>query len=88
MDLVLWVIFGGIAGWIGSILIKLPSPKETVIMVTYGIIGGMVGGGIADILCNESMNTFSTFNIYSVLSAVLVGSLIPWIHRILSDHDT
>ncbi len=84
MNVLLWVLFGALVGWIGSFLAFLQKPREVALMTIYGVVGGVTGGLLANIICNESINTF---NIYSVLSAALGAAFITWASRVFVHHD-
>lgn len=83
MNVLLWILFGAVVGWIGTFLVYLQRPREIIVMVMYGIVGGIGGGWIANVICNESIHTF---NIYSVLSATIGATLITWASRVLRYH--
>ena len=73
MNLILWILFGALVGWIGAIIEGKDEPKEAVRIIALGIIGGVGGGWIASIIDHEPLNNFS---IYSVLAAVFAAWLI------------
>lgn len=77
MNLALWILFGALVGWIASLMIGSLSSREAEIMTVLGVMGGIIGGWITNILCRQSINTF---NIYSVLVAVLASALVIWFY--------
>jgi len=48
MNIVLWVVFGGLAGWVASLIAGADSSLGLVGNVVIGIIGAFLGGWIAD----------------------------------------
>ena len=48
MNIFLWVIFGGLAGWIGSLIVGADDTMGLLSNVVVGIIGAFLGGWIAD----------------------------------------
>ena len=84
MNLILWILFGALVGWLGSILADNNDSSQAGMMTVYGVVGGVVGGWLANIVCNETLNNF---NIYSVLSAVLGAALIAWAFRLFTLHS-
>ena len=48
MNMVLWIIFGGVAGWLASILVGNEAQMGVLENVIVGIIGAFLGGWIAD----------------------------------------
>ncbi|HVS79730.1 MAG TPA: GlsB/YeaQ/YmgE family stress response membrane protein [Candidatus Paceibacterota bacterium] len=47
MNFLLWVIFGGIAGWIASIIVGNNPQMGILANIVVGIIGALLGGWIA-----------------------------------------
>lgn len=48
MNILLWVIFGGVAGWVASIIVGDDAQLGLIGNVVVGIVGAFVGGWIAD----------------------------------------
>ena len=48
MNILLWVIFGGIAGWIASILVGTEEGLGLIGNIAVGVLGAFLGGWIAD----------------------------------------
>ena len=44
MNLIIWLIVGGVIGWLASILMKTNDQQGMVLNVVVGIVGAMVGG--------------------------------------------
>lgn len=66
MGIILWIVFGAIAGWIASAIMKT---NEGVLMdIILGIVGAVVGGFIMSMLGKSGVNGF---NLYSFLVAIL-----------------
>lgn len=39
-----WIIIGGLAGWIGSKIMRTDAQMGVVLNIVVGIIGGLIGG--------------------------------------------
>lgn len=72
MGIILWIIFGGIAGWIASIIMKTDSQQGLILNVVVGIIGAALGGWVMSFFGYGDVNGF---NLYSFLVAIL-GSVV------------
>ena len=72
MGIILWIIFGALAGWLASLVMKTDAQQGALVNVIVGIIGAMIGGGIMHFLGQSGV---SGFNLYSLLVAIL-GSMI------------
>ena len=67
MNIVLWIIFGALAGWIASKIMKRDSSMGGFANIIVGIIGAGLGGWIASFL---GFGGISGFNIWSLLIAI------------------
>jgi uncharacterized membrane protein YeaQ/YmgE (transglycosylase-associated protein family) len=72
MGIISWIIFGGLAGWVGSMIMGTDGSQGLLLNVVVGIIGAMVGGFVFSFLGSSGV---TGFNLYSFGVAV-VGSVI------------
>lgn len=75
-----WVIFGGLAGWIASIIAGTNQQMGVVANVAVGIVGAIVGGAIVRLIGGAGT---TGFNLYSLLVAILGAVVILWLARSL-----
>lgn len=71
MGIILWIIFGAIAGWIASIIMKTDGQQGPLLNIIVGIIGAVIGGWVMNILGQGGV---SGFNLYSLIVAI-VGAI-------------
>ena len=72
MNIIAWIIFGAIAGWIASIIMRTNGEQGPVLNIIVGIFGAVIGGFIMNKLGN---NGVTGFNIYSLVVAI-VGAIV------------
>jgi uncharacterized membrane protein YeaQ/YmgE (transglycosylase-associated protein family) len=85
MDLLLWIIFGGIAGWITSMIAKTNAAQGTVGDILLGIIGAVVGGFVFNFFGATGV---TGFNMYSLLVAVVGALIVVSIGRLFTGGST
>ena len=82
-NLVAWVLFGALAGWLSS---KLMHVKTSFwFNVAIGIVGAIIGGGIVRLLGGSGL---TGFNVYSLIVAVLGACLLTWALRKYGGKET
>lgn len=80
MGIILWVIFGALAGWISSVIMKTDSGQGTVSDIVMGIVGAVVGGFIMNLLGQSGV---TGFNLYSFVVAVIGAIVVIYFGRML-----
>lgn len=68
MGIITWIIFGALAGWVASLIMKTDESMGAIANIVVGIIGANLGGFIMSFI-NKSGVT--GFNLYSFFVAVL-----------------
>jgi uncharacterized membrane protein YeaQ/YmgE (transglycosylase-associated protein family) len=76
MDILIWIIFGGIVGWVASIIMK--SSGGLLVDIVLGIVGAFLGGFIMNLLGNQGV---TGFNLYSFVVALIGAMVVIWIGR-------
>lgn len=66
MDILIWIIFGALVGWVASMV--MGSDGNLVWDIIVGIIGALLGGWLMRIFGQSGV---TGFNIYSFLVALL-----------------
>ncbi len=80
LGIIIWIIFGAIAGWIASIFMKTDFNQGTMADIALGILGSLVGGFIFNAFGYSGV---TGFNLYSFLVAVIGAIVVIWIGRFL-----
>jgi uncharacterized membrane protein YeaQ/YmgE (transglycosylase-associated protein family) len=80
MGIVLWIIFGGLAGWMASVIMKNNSNQGTIKDIIMGIIGAVVGGFLMGLVGQSGVNGF---NLYSFIVAIIGAIVVIYIGRII-----
>jgi uncharacterized membrane protein YeaQ/YmgE (transglycosylase-associated protein family) len=80
MGIILWIIFGAIAGWIASVVMKTNSSQGTITDIVLGIIGAVVGGFLMGLVGKPGA---SGFDVYSLAVAVIGAIAVIYVGRLL-----
>jgi len=78
MNILIWIIFGAIAGWIADIV--MASDHGLIEDVILGVIGAFVGGFIFNMFGQPGV---TGFNLYSVVVAVIGAAVLIFLGRML-----
>ncbi len=72
MSIIGWIILGGVAGWLASIIMKRNDQMGCIANIVAGIVGALVGGWVFSLFGGGGV---TGFNIPSLIVAV-VGAVI------------
>jgi uncharacterized membrane protein YeaQ/YmgE (transglycosylase-associated protein family) len=81
MGILLWVLFGLIAGAIAKWLMPGKAPSGIILTIALGIVGAVVGGFIGAQLFSEGI---TGFDIRSMLLAIGGGVLVLFIYGLVT----
>jgi len=76
MGIILWIIFGALAGWIASAI--MGSHEGLVMDIVIGIVGAILGGWIMSVFGKGGVEGF---NLYSLVVAIFGAVVLIWIVR-------
>lgn len=71
-NIVVWVIVGGLAGWIAGKIVGKDSQMGLFANITVGVLGAIIGGFILNLF---GLSGVTGFNLWSILVAIL-GAVI------------
>lgn len=75
MGILLWIVFGGIVGWVASLIMKTDGQQGIVLNVIIGIVGASLGGWLMSFLGGGAVTGFnlSSFLVALLGAVVLIG---------------
>ena len=75
MNFIIWLIVGGIIGWLASMIMRTDGQQGMILNVIVGIVGSFLGGWlIAPLLGTGTVNS-GDFSIMGLISS-LIGAVI------------
>lgn len=78
ISLIIWVVLGGLAGWLASIVTGRNQQQGCLMNVVVGVIGAFVGGLIYNLLTGGGFSLDFTFDISSITGFIVavVGAVV------------
>lgn len=75
MNFIIWLILGGVIGWLASIMMKTNDQQGMFLNVIVGIVGAMLGGWFISPMVGVSTINQNNFSLPSLLVS-FVGAVI------------
>ena len=75
MNLIIWLVVGGLIGWVASLIMKTDAQQGLVLNVVVGIIGALLGGWLLSPLVGAGTVNQGDFSLMGLLVS-LGGAII------------
>lgn len=85
MNFIIWLVIGGLIGWVASMIMKTDAQQGVFLNIVVGIVGAMLGGWLlAPLLGTGTINSndFSLAGLaVSLLGAVILLAIVNFFRR-------
>jgi uncharacterized membrane protein YeaQ/YmgE (transglycosylase-associated protein family) len=75
MNLIIWLIVGGIIGWLASLIMKTDAQQGVILNIVVGIVGALLGGWLLSPLVGAGTVNQGDFSLMGLLVS-LGGAII------------
>ena len=74
MGIIGWIILGGLAGWVASLIMKTDGSQGILMNIIVGIVGAFIGGWIISLIGQSDVMAFDlrSFFVALLCSVVLI----------------
>jgi len=81
MNIILWLIVGGVIGWLASIIMRTDAQQGIFLNIVVGVVGAFIGGLIISggSINNAPLNVTSF--LVSLLGAVILLAIVNLVRR-------
>jgi uncharacterized membrane protein YeaQ/YmgE (transglycosylase-associated protein family) len=85
MNFIIWLVVGGLIGWIASLIMKTDAQQGLFLNVVVGIIGAMIGGWLLSPMVGAGTVNQGDFSLpglfVSLVGAVILLFIVNLIRR-------
>lgn len=82
MGILTWIIIGGLAGWVASMIMKTNEQQGLIANIVVGIIGAFIGGWLMSMFGESDVMTFSIQSfLVALLGAVVLLGILKLVKR-------
>ena len=85
MNILIWLVIGGVIGWLASLLMRTDGQQGILLNVVVGIVGALLGGWLIGPLIGAGTINSNDFSIaglgVSLLGAVILLAIVNLFRR-------
>lgn len=82
MNIILWIVIGGIAGWLASIIMRTDAEMGVGANIVVGILGALIGGWVVTLFGGPTVTGFNlTSFLVAILGSVLLLAIVKGFRR-------
>jgi uncharacterized membrane protein YeaQ/YmgE (transglycosylase-associated protein family) len=75
MNLIIWLVIGGLIGWIASIMMRTDAQQGIILNVVVGIVGALLAGFLLTPVLGSGTINSGNFSLAGLLISLL-GSIV------------
>jgi uncharacterized membrane protein YeaQ/YmgE (transglycosylase-associated protein family) len=76
MNFIIWLVVGGVIGWLASLMMKTDGQQGIILNVVVGIVGAMLGGWLISPLLGVGTINQDNFSMPALLVSFLGASIL------------
>jgi uncharacterized membrane protein YeaQ/YmgE (transglycosylase-associated protein family) len=80
MNLIIWLVIGGVVGWLASLVMRTDAQQGIFLNIVVGIVGAFIGSLLFGGSINSGVITPTTF-VISLLGAIILLALVNLVRR-------
>ncbi|MCG2794588.1 MAG: GlsB/YeaQ/YmgE family stress response membrane protein [Actinomycetia bacterium] len=86
MDLLAWIVLGGVAGWLASLIVGVGARMGCLLNIVAGVVGAVIGGVVFNALGSQGTTGFNWWSLFvAFVGAVILLALLRLIASIMKD---
>ncbi|NUT01242.1 MAG: GlsB/YeaQ/YmgE family stress response membrane protein [Sphingomonas sp.] len=79
MGIIIWLIVGGICGWLASLIMRTDAQQGILLNIVVGIVGAVIASFLLGANINDAI-TVQSF-LYSLIGAVILLAIVNLVRR-------
>ena len=83
MNFIIWLIVGGVIGWLASIVMKTDGQQGIILNVVVGIVGAMLGGWLISPMVGAGTINQDNFSLPALLVSFVGAAILLAIVNLL-----
>jgi len=82
MGILLWIIFGALAGWIASMIMNTDAEQGAVMNIAVGVVGALIGGFLFNTFGQTGVTGFNLYSLFvAIMGAIVLLGAVKMVRR-------
>lgn len=85
MNLIIWLVVGGLLGWIASMIMRTDGQQGVLLNIVVGIVGAFIGGWLLSPMIGAGTVNSGDFSLpgllVSLLGAIILLAIVNLVRR-------
>lgn len=85
MNIIIWLIIGGVIGWLASLIMRTDAQQGVLLNIVVGIVGAVLGGWLISPLVGSATINQGDFSlsgfVVSLLGAIILLAIVNLFRR-------
>ncbi|MBP7770462.1 MAG: GlsB/YeaQ/YmgE family stress response membrane protein [Candidatus Pacebacteria bacterium] len=82
MEILLWIVFGAIVGWIASMIMGTSGQQGVLLDIVVGIVGAVLGGWLMGLMGEPGVSGFNFYSfVVALIGAVALLAIVRLVRR-------
>lgn len=83
MGIILWIIFGGLVGWLASVIVGTNAEQGVLLNIVVGVVGAVLGGWLVSFIGKTGVTGFNLYSfIVAIIGAVALITIVKMVRRV------
>jgi uncharacterized membrane protein YeaQ/YmgE (transglycosylase-associated protein family) len=79
MGIIIWLIVGGVCGWLASLIMRTDAQQGIILNIVVGVVGAVIAGLLGRVNINQGFSIEGF--LYSLIGAVVLLAIVNLIRR-------
>ena len=75
MNLIIWLVVGGVIGWVASLIMKTDAQQGMILNIVVGVVGALIGGWLLSPMLGAGTVNQGDFSLMGLLVS-LGGAIV------------
>ncbi|MBP9128948.1 MAG: GlsB/YeaQ/YmgE family stress response membrane protein [Steroidobacteraceae bacterium] len=83
MNLIIWLVVGGVIGWVASLIMKTDAQQGMILNIVVGVVGALIGGWLLSPMVGAGTVNQGDFSLMGLLVSLAGAVILLFVFNLL-----